>query len=74
MKTFDQLEEEDAPNIHKLLSSHERKLRSILLNKILQLNDSVSLSEIMSQADDAAIDVSPTLACLEEKGHSPTDS
>jgi hypothetical protein len=68
MKTFDQLEKEDAPNIHKMLSSHERKLRSILLNKILQSNGSVPLSEIRSQADDAAIDVSPTLASLKEKG------
>ena len=68
MKTFDQLEKDDAPNVRKMLSSHERKLRSILLNKILQLNGSVPLSEIMSQADNAAIDVSPTLASLEEKG------
>lgn len=68
MKTFDQLEKEDAPNIHKMLSSHERKLRSILLNKILQSNGSVPLSEIRSQADKAAIDVSPTLASLKDKG------
>lgn len=68
MKTFDQLEKEDTPNIRKMLSSHERKLRSILLNKILQLKGFVPLSEIMSQADDAAIDVSPTLASLKEKG------
>ena len=68
MKTFDQLENEDAPNIHKMLSSHERNLRSILLHKILQLNGSVPLSELRSQAEDAAIDVSPTLASLKEKG------
>ena len=68
MKTFNQLEKKDAPNIHKMLSSHERKLRTILLNKIFQLNGPVPLSEIMLQADDAAIDVSPTLASLKEKG------
>ena len=68
MKTFDQLGKEDAPNIHKMLSSHEHKLRSILLNKIFQLNGPVPLSEIMLQADDAAIDVSLSISRLQEKG------
>ena len=68
MKTFDQLDKEDAPNIHKMMSPQERKLRSILLDKILHLKGPVLLSEIMSQAGDADIDVSPTVESLKEKG------
>ena len=68
MKTFDQLEKEDTPNIHKMLSSHERKLRSILLNMVTQSNSPVPISAIMLQADEAAIDVSLSIARLKEKG------
>lgn len=68
MKIFDQLDKKDAPNIHKMLSPQERKLRSILLNKILHLNGPVLLADIMSQAGDADIDASLTLESLKEKG------
>ncbi len=68
MKTSGQLDKEDAPNIHKMMSPQERKLRSILLDKILHLKGPVLLSEIMSQAGDADIDVSPTLKSLKAKG------
>ena len=68
MKIFDQLDKKDAPNIHKMLSPQERKIRSILLNKILHLNGPVLLADIMSQAGDADIDASLTLESLKEKG------
>jgi hypothetical protein len=68
MKTFNKLEKKDVPNIHKLLSSNERKLRSILLNRILQSSGPVPISEIVSQTDDAGVDVSKTIASIQEKG------
>jgi hypothetical protein len=68
MKTFNQLEKKDVPNIHKLLSSDERKLRSILLNMIIQSSGPVPISEIMLQADSADVDVSSTIESLKEKG------
>ena len=68
MKTFNQLEKKDVLNIHKLLSSNERKLRSILLNRILQSSGPVPISEIVSQTDDAGVDVSKTIASIKEKG------
>jgi hypothetical protein len=71
MKTIDQLEKKDTPNIHNMLSSPERSLRSILLNKmnkILQSSEPVPISEIMSLADAAGVDVSTTIASLKEKG------
>lgn len=68
MKTFEQLDKKDAPNIHKMLSSDENKLRLILLNLVFQSSGVVDLSEITSQANDAGIDVASALKGLKAKG------
>jgi hypothetical protein len=68
MKTIDQLEKKDAPNIHNMLSPPERSLRSILLYKILQSSEPVLISEIMLLADAAGVDVPTTIVSLKEKG------
>ena len=68
VKTFEQLDKKDAPNIHKMLSSDENKLRIILLNIVFQSSGVVDLSEITSRANDAGIDVASALKGLKAKG------
>lgn len=68
MKTFDQLDERDAPNIHSMLNDEENKLRSILLNRMIQSPGAVNPSEIAPEANDAGINVSSILKGLQHKG------
>lgn len=68
MKTFDQLDERDAPNIHSMLNDEENKLRSILLNRMFQAPGAVDPSEIAPEANDAGINLSSILKGLQDKG------
>jgi len=69
VKTFEQLDGKDAPNIHKMLSSDEKKLRSILLEFIIfQSSSDVDISVVTLQAKDAGVDVSSALEGLKHKG------
>lgn len=72
MKTFDQLDERDAPNIHRMLNGEEQKLRSILLNRIIQSSGAVDPSEIALEANDAGMNVSSVLKGLKDKGLAAT--
>jgi hypothetical protein len=68
MKTFNQLDEKDAPNIHRMLSSEEKELRSILLKKIIKTPGIVHPSDITPQENGTGINVLSTLKGLENKG------
>ncbi len=68
MKTFTQLDEKDAPNIHGMLDDEEHKLRSILLNQIVQSSGAVDFSELTLQAMAAGINVTSALKGLIDKG------
>ena len=72
MKTFDQLDERDAPNIHRMLNGEEQKLRSILLNRIVQSSGAVDPSKLAPEANDAGINVSSALKGLKDKGLAAT--
>ena len=72
MKTFDQLEGKDVPNIHRMLNDEENKLRSILLNRMIQSSGAVDPSEIALEANDAGMNVSSVLKGLIDKGLAAT--
>lgn len=68
MKTFNQLDEKDTPNIHRMLSSEEKELRSALLNRIITTQGAVHPSEITSRENGLGINISSALKGLESKG------
>ncbi len=59
IKTFNQLKEEDAPNIHKIMSTEEKRLRSVLINKDLKRGRVIQLSDISTKEMSEGIDTSP---------------
>ncbi len=59
MKSFNQLKEEDAPNIQKILSTEESRLRPGLINRVLTRGGVFQLSEIATKEINEAIDTSP---------------
>jgi hypothetical protein len=68
VKRFYQLDSKDAPNIHKMLSDEEDRLRSVLLNRIIQSPGVVSSLELGNLADDTGINVSSAIKGLKQKG------
>lgn len=68
MKTFYQLDEKDAPNIHKMLNREEKKLRSFLINRVIQSAGVVSPPEITLPGNDIGIKLAAALSGLQTKG------
>lgn len=68
MKTFNQLDKKDAPNIHKMLNREEDTFRSFLINKLIKSSREISPSEIALYGNDIGINHSPVTSGLQTKG------
>lgn len=68
MKNMAQLKSSDTPNIHLMLDSEERKLRTVLRNHLIATNRPFFPAEVRLEVQDLDIDVPVVMKSLIEKG------